>query len=215
MGRDLEGIIPRRELEEALRALKPHPHPDPELEQYTTPPKVAAELLFTARYIYNDMEGKLIADLGCGTGRLGIGALFLGAQAAVGVDIDPIAISVAKENAETMGVSDSLHLVLGCIAPLRPVFHTVVMNPPFGTRRKHADVVFLDEALKMAGAIYTIHKSSTRGFILRYIEEKGGEVSALFSMRMEIPHMFSFHKKPRRLIDVDLYRVESPKCLNG
>jgi len=215
LGGDDEEIIPRRELEEALRALRPHPHPDPELEQYTTPPRVAAELLFTARYIYDDVEGRLVADLGCGTGRLGIGALLLGAQAVVGVDIDPTAISVARENAEETAVSGRLHLLVGDIAPLRPVFDTVVMNPPFGTRRRHADVEFLEEALRVAEAVYTIHKSSTRDFILRYVEERGGRVSALFQMEMEIPHMFPFHRRPRRLVEVDIYRVEGPKGLNG
>jgi putative methylase len=215
LGRNVERIIPRRELEEALRALRPHPHPDPELEQYTTPPRVAAELLFTARYIYDDIEGKLIADLGCGTGRLGIGALILGGWGVVGVDIDPTAISVARENADEAGVSDRLHLVVGDITLLRPIFDTVVMNPPFGTRRRHADVEFLDEALRLAGAVYTIHKSSTRDFILKYIENRGGRISALFSMEMEIPHIFHFHRKPKKLIEVDLYRAESPKGLNA
>jgi len=208
VGGDAEGIIPRRRLEEALRSLKPHPHPDPWLEQYTTPPKVAAELLFTARYIYDDIKGRLIADLGCGTGRLGIGALMLDAEAVVGVDIDPTAISTARENALKAGVLDRLHLIIGDVAPLRAVFDTVVMNPPFGTRRRHADIEFLEEALRVARAIYSIHKSSTREFIRRYIERSGGRVSAIFKMEMEIPHMFRFHRKSKRIVEVDLYRVE-------
>jgi len=214
LGRDAEEIIPRRRLEEALRRLKPHPHPDPELEQYTTPPRVAAELLFTARYIYDDIKGRLVADLGCGTGRLGIGAIMLGAEAVVGVDIDSTAISTARENAAKAGVSDRLHLLIGDVAPLRAVFDTVIMNPPFGTRRRHADIEFLDEALRLAGAVYSIHKSSTREFIRRHIRGRGGRISALFEMEMEIPHMFRFHRKPRRFVEVDLYRIESPKGLN-
>lgn len=214
MGGDAEEIIPRRRLEEALRRIRPHPHPDPELEQYTTPPKVAAELLFTARYIYDDIKDRLVADLGCGTGRLGIGALMLGAEAVVGVDIDSTAISTARENAVEADVSDRLHLLIGDVAPLRAVFDTVIMNPPFGTRRRHADIEFLDEALRIARAVYSIHKSSTREFIKRHIRRRGGRISALLKMEMEIPHMFRFHRKPRRLVEIDLYRIERAKSLN-
>jgi len=214
LGGDAEEIIPRRRLEEALRRIRPHPHPDPELEQYTTPPKVAAELLFTARYIYDDIKDRLVADLGCGTGRLGIGALMLGAEAVVGVDIDSTAISTARENAVEADVSDRLHLLIGDVAPLRAVFDTVIMNPPFGTRRRHADIEFLDEALRIARAVYSIHKSSTREFIKRHIRRRGGRISALLKMDMEIPHMFRFHRKPRRLVEIDLYRIERAKSLN-
>ena len=214
MGGDAEEIIPRGRLEEALRRIRPHPHPDPELEQYTTPPKVAAELLFTARYIYDDIKDRLVADLGCGTGRLGIGALMLGAEAVVGVDIDSTAISTARENAVEADVSDRLHLLIGDVAPLRAVFDTVIMNPPFGTRRRHADIEFLDEALRIARAVYSIHKSSTREFIKRHIRRRGGRISALLKMEMEIPHMFRFHRKPRRLVEIDLYRIERAKSLN-
>jgi hypothetical protein len=43
-------------------------------------------------------------------------------------------------------------------------FDTVVMNPPFGTRRGGgADVAFLQAAvLAASGAVYSLHKSSTR-----------------------------------------------------
>jgi hypothetical protein len=43
---------------------------------------------------------------------------------------------------------------------------TVIMNPPFGTKRRGADTEFLRAAARIArGAIYSLHKSSTRGHI--------------------------------------------------
>jgi predicted RNA methylase len=46
---------------------------------------------------------------------------------------------------------------------------TVVMNPPFGTRRKGADVDFLRAAARLVrgagGAVYSLHKSSTRAHL--------------------------------------------------
>lgn len=47
-----------------------------------------------------DFSGKKVADLGCGTGVLGILALKLGAETALGCDIDPWALENTPENAE-------------------------------------------------------------------------------------------------------------------
>jgi hypothetical protein len=42
-------------------------------------------------------------------------------------------------------------------------FDTVIMNPPFGTWRSGADVMFLRAACMLCqGVIYSLHKSSTR-----------------------------------------------------
>lgn len=49
--------------------------------------------------------------------------------------------------------------------------HTVVMNPPFGTRRKGADVDFLRAAFAIScNSVYSLHKSSTRDHLLRVAE---------------------------------------------
>lgn len=45
------------------------------------------------------LEGKSVLDLGCGSGILSVAAKRLGAARVVGVDIDPIAVEVARENA--------------------------------------------------------------------------------------------------------------------
>lgn len=46
----------------------------------------------------------------------------------------------------------------------------VIMNPPFGTRRKGADMEFLQAAFQLScGTIYSLHKSSTRQHIQKVI----------------------------------------------
>ena len=50
----------------------------------------------TEEYLHEDTE---LLDIGCGSGILSIIGLKLGAKHAVGTDIDPIAVEVAKENA--------------------------------------------------------------------------------------------------------------------
>ena len=48
------------------------------VEQYPTDSEIAAQMLWES-HLRGDIEGKVIVDLGCGTGILGIGALILGA----------------------------------------------------------------------------------------------------------------------------------------
>lgn len=52
-----------------------------------------------------DLGGRPVADVGCGSGILAVGACLMGADPVEAVDIDPIAVEVAKENAARNGVS--------------------------------------------------------------------------------------------------------------
>jgi ribosomal protein L11 methyltransferase len=47
-----------------------------------------------------DLENKQVTDFGCGSGVLAIGALLLGARAALGVDTDPQALTATRSNAQ-------------------------------------------------------------------------------------------------------------------
>lgn len=60
-------------------------------------------LLLMERYL---PEGQPVLDVGCGSGILSLGALLCGASLAVGVDIDPEAVDVAKENAAHNQLAD-------------------------------------------------------------------------------------------------------------
>ncbi len=55
---------------------------------------------------YVDGDTTLL-DVGCGSGILGVAGLLLGAKKAVGVDIDPLAVKKAWENAELNGFDSS------------------------------------------------------------------------------------------------------------
>ena len=55
--------------------------PKPELEQYSTPVDIVAEMIKLAN-AQGDLSGSVV-DLGCGTGRLAIGAAILGAEVTV------------------------------------------------------------------------------------------------------------------------------------
>ena len=67
----------------------------------------------TLRPMLPDFSGKRVLDLGCGSGILAIAALKLGAASAEGVDIDPVAVRTAGENAALNGVQDKLTVLVG------------------------------------------------------------------------------------------------------
>jgi putative methylase len=81
------------------------------------------------------------------------------------------------------------------------------MNPPYGTRTSHADTEFLKKAIELAQVAYSIHKSSTRDFLIQFMTKLGAHVDQIRSMRMAIPHLFQFHEKKRATVEVDLYRI--------
>ena len=56
--------------------------------------------------------GDTVLDFGCGSGILSIAAILLGADSALGVDIDEVAVKTAKENAELNGVSEKSEFIV-------------------------------------------------------------------------------------------------------
>lgn len=54
-----------------------------------------------------DLSGKRVLDVGTGSGVLAMAAALLGAGWALGVDIDPITIPIARENAAVNGMSSA------------------------------------------------------------------------------------------------------------
>jgi putative methylase len=221
-------LIRKLDLELFLSKVKSHPAPNVHLEQYTLSEPVAANLLYMAAYTYGDIIGKKILDLGCGTGRIGLGAAFLGANEAVGVDIDKTAVKVARENSVTTGLKEKLQLICGDITVVVGKFDTVVENPPFGVQNRRADRKFLEKALEVSNAVYSVHnhpvvdrhliaKLKSGGgqmisvepspFILNFVEDRGGVVEAVYASLLTIPKMFSFHTRLRHDVVVDLYVI--------
>jgi precorrin-6B methylase 2 len=67
-----------------------------------TPHEVVAEMLRMAKVTKNDV----VYDLGCGDGRIVIAAAQKHGARGVGIDINPVRIQEAQENAKTAGVTD-------------------------------------------------------------------------------------------------------------
>ncbi|MEM2111539.1 MAG: METTL5 family protein [Candidatus Bathyarchaeia archaeon] len=169
--------------------------------------KSAAEMAYIAAWVNNDIRGKKVIDLGCGSGILAIAASLLGAEWVVGVDIDKDAVKTAKVNSEK--TSTMIDLVIGDIECIVGHFDTVLMNPPFGSWHRGADVKFLKKALEISNVVYSIHKQSgsVRVFLSLNIPKMRGRIDQVYEMEIIIWRTYSFHRKRRYPVKVDLYKI--------
>ena len=200
--------LPRKRLEILLSQLEGFPDPTPCREQYEVSDSVAATMVFTAA-TYGDIANRRVFDLGCGPGRLAIGAALLGAASVVAVDIDSKVLNVAERNAVQLGVQNCIKFVEQDIEMISAQTDTVLMNAPFGVQRVHADQPFLRKALEIGNVIYSLHLASEGGrqFITRFVSELGGQVSFIQEMTMALPATMHFHEKTKHIIKVDFYRI--------
>ena len=221
-------LIRKLDLEIFLSKVAPQHSPQARLEQYTISESIAATTLYIAAYSNNDIVGKTVLDLGCGTGRLALGASYLGAKNVVGIDIDKLAIKTASENTWNAGLAENVQWVVGDISAIVGRFDTVLQNPPFGVQTREADRAFLVKALEVGNSVYSLHNHpqtdkqlikqlkvshgflqvSPSPFLEKFVLEHNGVVKAVYAMLMTIPRMFDFHTKVKHDFVIDLYVIE-------
>ncbi len=73
-------------------------------------------------------EGDTILDVGCGSGILAVAGLLLGAKDAICLDIDPLAVDVANENAARNGVQEQLRASNQDVREIPGQFSLVLAN---------------------------------------------------------------------------------------
>ena len=187
--------------------MTPHSKPRPDLEQYSTPAVIAADLLFIA-YSFGDIEGRKVVDLGCGGGILSIGAALLGAEKVTGHRRGRGGPGrCSEERRQRRGGHRAARTWRSAHVKLRA--DTVVMNPPFGSQRRNADRPFLEAAVRIAPRVYTLHNARTIDFLERMVPAMGAKIFFQKSYKFEIPHMFEFHDRKKKEIEVALLCIRS------
>ena len=199
------------------------------LEQYPTPPEIASEVLWNAYMGGNIAESECL-DQGCGTGIFGIGMLLLDAERVVFIDMDDECLKTVNENIKILDneghfdqeVVEGKSYILQNkkIEPKseenegvptgpskKKQYDTVIQNPPFGTKNKNIDKIFLEKAISEGKVIYSMHKTSTEAFLKDFSSRKGGKVVEIMRFRFPIKKAFSFHRKPKKDIEVSCLKI--------
>jgi putative methylase len=182
-------------------------------EQYATDSQTASDLLWHA-FLLGDVKKKTIADLGCGTGILGLGALILGAEKCYFMDSDSEALDIAKENLKfveeklDIKLKDKAVFIHSDILKFSEKVDTVIENPPFGTKEEHIDRIFLEKAIDTASIIYSFHKTSTLSYLSRFVKGKGAKITHFFRYQMPLKQTMFFHRAKIKRIDVTCLRIQ-------
>ena len=202
-------ICSKSDLAITLSSLKGFANPKVREEQYITDSEVAATVLWNA-YLLGDIENRVIADLGCGTGILGIGALLLGAEKVFFIDSDEKALGIAKNNilkvkSEDYSINSEEFICLD-IGQFKTKVDVVIQNPPFGTKIKHNDIIFLEKALGIGKIVYSFHKSESKGFLERFSAKKNLEITHIWNFKFPLKASFQFHRRQVHRINVSCLR---------
>ena len=201
----------KRELALLLSQLESLPNQEAQLEQYQTEGDVAANFLWDV-YMQGNIEVKEIADLGCGNGILGIGALLLGAKKVHFVDLDAKAIKIVKKNKQLIekeiGTKLNATFTQKDVRNFKEIVDVVVQNPPFGVQTAHADKPFLLAAMKIAPLIYSFHKIESKQFIKALTKDHGFKVVKMTEIRFPLRKTQAYHKKKTYTVQVGIWQIE-------
>ncbi len=206
----MKEITTKKGLAIALSKLKPLESLKVSLEQYSTDSEIAATILWNYGII-GEFSQKVIADLGAGSGILGLGALLLGAKKVFFVESEESSIEIAKKNYEMLKSEFDIgeaEFIAKDVSSFNEKCDIVLQNPPFGTKSEHADKAFLEKAFSLAPIIYTFHKASTDAFIKKITLDNNFKIINEWLFDFPIKRTYSFHKKPVKKILVKVYRLE-------
>lgn len=202
----MKKITKKKHLEMAIQKVPKHPNPKVDLEQYSTPATIAADLLWNA-YSLEDIADKKVMDLGCGTGIFAIASKLLGAASAIGVDIDKDSIDLASS------YCGDVNFICSDICDLENDFDvdTIFQNPPFGSQKnakKGADLKFISKAIELSPKVlYSFHMASTEEFLISYFEKNDLEITHIFRYNFSIPKIYEFHTRESANVEVIVIRA--------
>ncbi len=175
------------------------------------------DITYFAGFEFNDIENKLVFDLGCGTGRLSIASIFLKAFSVISVDVDWNALKILQINVKNLNLNDFIfplcanmkYFNVSKLNLPKNLKITTIMNPPFGIKTIRADRIFLEKAFSFSNVVYSIHLSGEkiRKFLTKYVKRFNWRIDNIYSFNMRLEKSFYFHSQKSKDIDVDLYRI--------
>lgn len=200
----------KKDLAILLSKLKPFGNPDISLEQYQTDAEIAAHILWFID-MNDGFSGRVVADLGCGVGTLGIGALSLGAKKVFFVDIDKEAVKLANLNLrkveqELKKKFDSV-IVNKDVKSFDNEVDLVIQNPPFGVQNAHADRIFLLKAMELSPLVYSFHKVESADFVSELSSDHGFKSQLCAKVKFPLRKSMVFHRERVHRVDVGLWRI--------
>ena len=201
-------MVTKNSLGKILSGLKGFENPEFRLEQYITPSEIVSDFLWFC-YMQGDIKNKVIADLGCGTGMLGIGALLLGAKKVYFIDKSAKALEIAKNNFNSLKLAKNSAVFL-CqdVKNFNNNVDTVIENPPFGVKNEHADKGFLEQAVKISDKIYSFHKIESEEFIKKFSKDNGFGSKIIFIFNFPLKLSMKYHTKEVKKIKVGVWKLE-------
>ena len=203
-------MITRAQLAITLSKLEGFTNPNPAREQYMTDSEIASQMLWNA-FMLGDIKDKIVADLGAGTGALGLGALLLEAKWVIFVEIDPAALEAARRNYEKLraqfGLGNNVTFINSDIGLYSKEVDTVIENPPFGVQNEHADRPFLLKAFEIGKIVHSLHKIESQGFIEGIAKESGFHVSHVWRYSMPLKKTMEFHTHRIERVAVGCFRL--------
>ena len=204
-------MITRAQLAITLSKLEDFTNPDPKREQYMTDSETASQMLWGA-FMQGDIDGKIVVDMGCGTGVLGLGALLLGAKWVMMVEIDEKALEAARRNYEKLktqfGLGNNITFIHSDIRSYTKEADTVIENPPFGVQNEHADRPFLLKAFEIGKAVYSLHKIESQGFVEGLAKESKFRLTHLWRYSLQLKKTMDFHTQRIERVAVGCFRLE-------
>ncbi len=178
------------------------------LEQYSTPARVAANLITRANEL-GDIHDKKVIELCAGTGILSIAASICGAKV-IAIEIDPDASKIMKENILNNDLEINLVVTNALTYESDTFYDTALINPPFGIQqKKYRDIDFIIKAHSLASVVYSIVDGSPSNMnnLPKILDKHGIRILESYHDEFPLSQSYSWHKHKQKINKVLILRT--------
>ena len=202
----------KERLKEALRIVlskfASYLNPKVELEQYITPTEVVLDW-FDFLWELKNRKNLTSADFGAGTGRLTAMLAFLGFKEIYAIEKDKDAFLVLNYNIKTFlkNYLDRIHLINDDLRNFNEEVDVVVSNPPFGSKRRGQDRIFIGKSLQLSKVAYMLANPLSLPLYEKLAEEWSKKVKVIRVYKFRIERQYPFHRLKEKTYKVALCKI--------